>query len=80
MRITVNDSIDYQTAFDAAFYKHFTQSDLISVDSDGTGKLELIYSVTLRTDADEQSLFEDLRSSDDSLRCQLVHGHGSVNV
>ena len=80
LRITVNDSIDYQTAFDAAFYKHFTQSDLISVDSDGTGKLELIYSVTLRTDAEEQSLFEDLRSSDDSLRCQLVHGHGSVNV
>ena len=80
LRITVSDEVDYQSGFDAAFYKHFTQSDLISVDSDGTGKLELIYSVTLRSDGEEQSLFEELRGVDSSIRCQLIHGHGSVNV
>ncbi|MDA9934853.1 DUF4956 domain-containing protein [Rubripirellula sp.] len=80
LRITVDDEVDYRNRFDASFYKHFTQSDLISVDSDGTGKLELIYSVTLRSDAEEQSLFEDLRGIDSSIRCQLIHGHGSVNV
>ena len=80
LRVTLNDELDYRTAFDEVYYKHFSQSDLISVDSDGTGTLELVYSVTLRKGADEQALLHDLRQVDSSMRSQLIHGHATVNI
>ncbi len=80
LRVTLNDELDYRTAFDEVYYKHFSQSDLISVDSDGTGTLELVYSVTLRKGADEQALLHDLRQVDSSIRSQLIHGHATVNI
>ncbi len=80
LRINVAESVDYQRAFDEAFYKHLSNSDMLSVDSDGTGQLELVYTVTLRKGAAEQGLLADLRAVDDSVRAQLVHGHTSVNL
>lgn len=80
LRMTVPESVEYRSAFDGVFYKYFVHSDLLSVDSDGSGKLELIYSVTLRKAADEQALLADLRGVDSGVRAQLVHGHAAVGL
>ncbi len=80
LRLTVDDSVDYQTAFDEVFYKHLSQSDLLSVDGDGSGQQELVYSIALRKGDAEQSLLADLRQVDPTLRAQLIHGHSNVNL
>lgn len=80
LRMTVDEALDYRKAFDSVFYKHLTGSDLLSVDSDGSGQLEVVYSVTLRKGASEPGLLSDLRGVDSSVRAQLVHGHTSVNL
>ncbi|MCA8942535.1 MAG: DUF4956 domain-containing protein [Planctomycetes bacterium] len=80
LRMMVPESLEYRSAFDAVFYKHFSNSDLLSVDSDGSGQFELIYSVTLRRDANEQQLLADLRAVDGAVRAQLVHGHAAVGL
>src|SRR5262245_53671763 len=80
LRLTIKDSIDYRTAFEALFYKHLQQSDLLSVDSDGSGSVELVYSVTLRKGASEPALLSDLRATDPSVRAQMIHGHSNLNL
>jgi uncharacterized membrane protein YhiD involved in acid resistance len=80
LRLTVDESVDYQTAFDEVFYRHLSQADLLSVDGDGSGQQELVYSINLRKGDAEQALLADLRQVDPSLRAQLIHGHSNVNL
>ncbi len=80
MRITINEELDYQTVFNEVFFKYFSQVDLISVDSDGTETLELVYSVKLRKGVDEQRVHQDLRQVSNTVRSQLIHGHTAASV
>lgn len=80
LKVVVNEAVDFKQAFDSAFYKHMENADLLSVDSDGSGKVELIYSVTLRKDVKEQALLSDVRSVDDSVQAQVIHGHSTVSI
>jgi uncharacterized membrane protein YhiD involved in acid resistance len=73
MKITVADEVDYRKAFDEVFYKTMQNADLLSVDSDGSGTLELVYSVTLRKSQPE------LGSVHPSVRAQLIHGN-TINL
>ena len=80
LRLTLGENIDYRTAFDEIFFKHLENADLLSVDSDGSGRLELVYSVTLRKTTVEQAMLSDMRTIDDSVQAQLIHGHSSINL
>jgi uncharacterized membrane protein YhiD involved in acid resistance len=80
LRVTAGESVEYQSAFNEAFYKHLENSDLLTVDSDGSGQLELLYTITLRKGDREQALLADLRRVDDSVRAQLIHGHSAVSL
>ena len=80
LRLTMDDTVDQDTAFDEVFYKHLDSSDLLSIDSDGSGQLELLFSISLRRKTVEQALLADLRSVDPSIRPQLIFGHTSVNL
>jgi len=80
LRVRTGEGVDYQSAFNEAFYKHLESSDLLSVDSDGSGQLELVYSVTLRKGEREQALLGDLRQVDETVTAQLIHGHDAVNL
>ncbi len=80
LRMTLGENVDYRTAFNEVFFKHMENADLLSVDSDGSGKLELVYSVTLRKTTVEQAMLSDMRTIDDSVHAQLIHGHSSINL
>ena len=80
LKLTMGEGIDYRSAFSEVFYKHLHDADLLSVDSDGSGKMELIYSVTMRKGAQEQALLSDVRTIDDSVSAQLIHGHANVSM
>ena len=80
LKLTMGDQVDYRSAFDEVFYKHLHGADLLSVDSDGTGLMELIYSVTMRKDAKEQGLLNDVRTVDESVTAQLIHGHAHISM
>ena len=80
LRLTLDESVEYQQAFNEVFYKHLESSDLLSIDGDGSGRQELVYSVSLRRKAVEQALLSDLRTVDPSIRAQLILGHTSVNL
>ena len=80
LKLTMGDGIDYKSAFNEVFYKHLNDADLLSVDSDGSGRMELIYSVTMRKGAQEQALLSDVRTVDDSVSAQLIHGHANVSM
>ena len=80
LKMTMGDKIDYKAAFSEIFYKHLHEADLLSVDSDGSGQMELIYSVTMRKDAQEQALLSDVRTVDESVRAKLIHGHANVSM
>lgn len=78
LRIVSPEGVDYHQAFDAAFFKHLESSDLLSVDSDGSGALELIYTITLRKGDQEQALLSDLQGVHEALRAQVIHGHDNI--
>ena len=80
LRITVDEEVDYQIAFDEVFYQYLSTSDLLSVDGDGSGRQELVYSITLRKGAAEQALLADLQKVHTSMRVQLLHGHSNVSL
>lgn len=80
LRITVPESLDYRKAFEAVFYKYLSKADLLSVDSDGSGQREVIYSVTLRKAVDEQPLLADVTAVDSAVRAQFMHGHATVGL
>ncbi|MHC4952328.1 MAG: DUF4956 domain-containing protein [Planctomycetota bacterium] len=80
LKMTMADKINYNEVFNEVFYKHLADADLLSVDADGSGRMELIYSVTMRKGAQEQGLLTDLRQVDDSVTSQLVHGHANVSM
>ena len=80
LRLVVEEKLDYRGAFNEVFYRHLQASDLLSVDSDGSGNLEVIWSIVPRRAGDEQALLADLRTVHPSVRAQLVHGHSQVNL
>jgi len=80
LKLVVDEKVDYRNAFNEAFYKHLESSDLLSVDSDGSGRLEVLWSVVPRRTGAEQALLGDLRAVDASVRAQLLHGHSQVNL
>jgi uncharacterized membrane protein YhiD involved in acid resistance len=80
LRLTLGESVDYKVAFEQPFFRHLADVDLLSVDSDGSGQLELLYNVRLRPQGSEQALLQSLHEVDDSVRAQLVLGHSSVNL
>ena len=75
LKVVVEESLEYKKVFDEVFYNHLENADLLSVDSDGSGSLELIYSVTMRKGHPEPALLIDLRHVHDSVKAQLIHGH-----
>jgi uncharacterized membrane protein YhiD involved in acid resistance len=80
LKLIVDEKLDYRTAFNEVFYRHLESSDLLSVDSDGSGHLEVVWSVVPRRAGAEQTLLADLRGVDTSVRAQLLHGHSQVNL
>ena len=78
-RILVDDSVDYNQAFNEVFYEHLQHADLLSVDSDGSGKLELVYTVSLRRWHEEPALLSDLHKVHNSVQARFIHGHQNVN-
>ncbi len=80
LRLTMGEKINYQEAFNEVFFRYLENADLLSVDSDGSGKLELLYSVSMRKGVVEQAMLKDLRSVDESVQAQLIHGHSSINL
>ena len=80
LKLTTGDKLDYKTAFNEVFYKHLQDADLLSVDSDGSGRVELIYSVTIRKGAREQALLSEVQTIDNSVTAQLIHGHTNVSM
>jgi Ca2+/Na+ antiporter len=73
LRLTMDESVEYQHAFDEVFYKYLESSDLLSIDGDGSGRQELVYTVSLRRRAVEQAFLSDLRNVHPSIRTQLIH-------
>ncbi len=80
MRVAVEDKVDYENAFNEPFYKHLENADLLSVDSDGTGKLELLYTVTLRKGHQEPELLTDLHGVHGSVHAQVIRGQSNINL
>lgn len=79
MKIQVANEVDYRKAFDEVFYKTMQNADLLSVDSDGSGTLELVYSVTLRKGQSEPGILSDVGGVHPSVRAQLIHGN-TINL
>lgn len=75
LKMVVDESVEYDSVFDAVFHQHLENADLLSVDSDGSGRLELIYNVSLRRGRAEPALLRELREVHASVRAQLIHGH-----
>lgn len=80
LKLVIDEKLDYRNAFNEVFYKHLQSSDLLSVDSDGSGSLEVVWSVVPRRGGTEQALLADLRASHASVRAQLLHGHSQVGL
>jgi hypothetical protein len=80
LRIVLDQTVDYQKVFEDVFYRHLDNADLLSVDSDGSGQLELLYSIRLRRDQKEPALLQSLHGVAGSVRAQVVHGHTAVNL
>lgn len=80
LRLTLSEKVDYTSVFNEVFYKYLESVDLLSVDSDGTGTLELVYTVTLRKKQPEQGLLRELTQMDPSIQAQLIHGHSTTNL
>ena len=80
LRMTLSDALDYKSAFEAAFHRHLQSADLLSVDSDGSGQLELMYSVQMRRGQREAALLESLHDIHESVKAQLIFGHSAVNL
>jgi uncharacterized membrane protein YhiD involved in acid resistance len=80
LKLLVDDKVDYHRAFNEVFYRHLQSSDLLSVDSDGSGRLELVWSVVPRKGGVEQALLSDLRAVHESVRAQWIHGHSQVHL
>ena len=80
MKILVSDQLDYEKAFNDLFYRHLDSADLLSVDSDGSGRLELVYTVTLRKGHSEPAMLSDLHGIDESIKAQFIRGQNNVNL
>jgi len=80
LKPTVGDDVQYNDVFSEVFFKYLENADLLSVDSDGTGTLELIHTVTLRRGAVEQGLLSGLQGVDGAQHAQLIHGHNNFNL
>lgn len=80
LKMLVDEKVDYHTVFNEAFYSHLTASDLLSVDSDGSGKVEVVWSITPRKAGREQELLAALRAVDPSVHAQLVLGHSQIHL
>lgn len=80
LKLLVDEKVDYQNAFNQAFYAHLQASDLLSVDSDGSGKVEVVWSIVPRKAGAEQALLAELRRIDASAHAQLVLGHSQIQL
>jgi len=80
LKLLVDEKLDYRAAFNEVFYKHLQTSDLLSVDADGSGRLELVWSIVARKAEAEQALLADVRSAHPNVRAQLIHGHSQVHL
>ena len=80
LKLLVAEKVDYQNAFNEAFYAHLQASDLLSVDSDGSGNVEVVWSIVPRKAGAEQALLAELRKVDGSVRAQLVLGHSQIQL
>lgn len=80
LRLTLSDKLDYRSAFEAPFYRHLAAADLLSVDSDGSGSLELTYSVQIRRGHAEAALLQSLHEVHESVKAQVLFGHSAVNL
>ncbi len=80
LKLLVDEKVDYHTVFNEAFYAHLQASDLLSVDSDGSGKVEVVWSVTPRKAGGEQALLAALRAVHGSVHAQLVMGHSQIQL
>ena len=79
LRVQVAEEVDYRTVFDGVFFKAMGSADLLSVDSDGSGTLELVYTVKLRKGQSEGAVLADLHQVHPSVRAQIVHGN-TINL
>ena len=80
LKLLVDEKVDYQNAFNQAFYAHLQASDLLSVDSDGSGRIEVVWSIVPRKAGDEQALLADLKQIAPTAHAQLVLGHSQIQL
>jgi len=80
LKLLVDEKVDYHKAFNESFYAHLQTADLLSVDADGSGRVEVVWSVVPRKEGAEQSLLAALRQVDASVRAQLVLGHSQIQL
>ncbi|MBM4013406.1 MAG: DUF4956 domain-containing protein [Planctomycetes bacterium] len=80
LKLLIDEKVDYQTAFNQAFYAHLQASDLLSVDSDGSGRIEVVWSIVPRKPGAEQALLAELKRVAPTAHAQLVLGHSQIQL
>lgn len=80
LKIDLDDSVNYKDAFSEVFYKYLDSDHLLTVDSDETGRLEVVYTVKLRKRVSEQDLLRDLRKIDSSIHGQIIRHSNNISV
>ena len=80
LKIDIDNSVDYKSAFDEVFYK-FTENDhLLTVDRDETDRLELVYTMKLRKNVSEQAFLDAIKNIHQSIRTQLIRNDNTITV
>ena len=80
LRIEMHSRVDYKEAFSEVFHRYLESDHLLTVDSDGSEIIELVYTVRLRKKVSEHELLGDLRKIDRSIRSQLIKNTNTVSI
>ena len=73
LKITIPENLNYNGLFDQVFEKYTTDSVLRRVKTTDFGTLfDLVYSIRIRTDADQKKFIDDIRALNGNLNVTLV--------
>ena len=73
LKITIPENLNYNGLFDQVFAKYTTDTVLRRVKTTDFGTLfDLVYSIRLRTDADQKKFIDDIRALNGNLNVTLV--------
>jgi len=80
LRIGLSQDVNYREVFKEVFYKYLESDYLLTVDTDETDRLDLVYTVRLRRKVSEQDLLNDLRNIHDTIQVQFLRNNNTINI